>query len=110
MRILSVNSTFPASTPGFESICELARPRSPHPACQQPEKSAVNSAGIWTPQRNRVFVTHLQEIITGRDVRRERQIRFPVGRGAGSWVCRIQWGDFPGLRPAPGFRSHLWPD
>src|SRR5947207_13121459 len=33
-----------------------------------------------------------------------------VGRGAGRWVCWIQCGHFPGLRPAPGFRAHPWPD
>lgn len=35
----------------------------------------VNSAGNWTPQSNPVLVTNLQDIVTGRDVRRERQIR-----------------------------------
>ena len=35
----------------------------------------LNSAGNWTPQSNPVLVTNLQDIGTGRDVRRERQIR-----------------------------------
>jgi hypothetical protein len=35
----------------------------------------LNSAGNWTPQSNPVLVTNLQDIVTGRDVRRERQIR-----------------------------------
>jgi hypothetical protein len=35
----------------------------------------VKSAGNWTPQSNLVLVTNLQDIVTGRDVRRERQIR-----------------------------------
>ncbi len=33
------------------------------------------SAGKWTAHSNPVLVTNLQDIITGRDVRRERQIR-----------------------------------
>ena len=35
----------------------------------------LNSAGNWTPQSNPVLITNLQDIVTGRDVRRERQIR-----------------------------------
>lgn len=35
----------------------------------------LNLAGSWTPQSNPVLVTNLQDIVTGRDVRRERQIR-----------------------------------
>jgi len=35
----------------------------------------VNAAGNWSPQSNLVLVTNLQDIVTGRDVRRERQIR-----------------------------------
>jgi len=35
----------------------------------------LNSAGGWTPQSNPVLITNLQDIVTGRDVRRERQIR-----------------------------------
>jgi hypothetical protein len=35
----------------------------------------LNSAGNWAPQSNPVLVTNLQDIVTGRDVRRERQIR-----------------------------------
>jgi len=35
----------------------------------------VKSAGNWTPHSNLVLVTNLQDIVTGRDVRRERQIR-----------------------------------
>jgi hypothetical protein len=35
----------------------------------------LNSAGNWTPLSNPVLVTNLQDIVTGRDVRRERQIR-----------------------------------
>ena len=33
------------------------------------------SAGNWTPQSNPVLVASLQDIVTGWDVRRERQIR-----------------------------------
>lgn len=35
----------------------------------------ITSAGSWMPQSNVVLVTNLQDIVTGRDVRRERQIR-----------------------------------
>jgi hypothetical protein len=35
----------------------------------------LNSVGNWTPQSYPVLVTNLQDIVTGRDVRRERQIR-----------------------------------
>lgn len=35
----------------------------------------LNSAGNWTSKSNPVLVTNLQDIVTGRDVRRERQIR-----------------------------------
>lgn len=34
-----------------------------------------DSAGNWTPQSNPVLITNLQDIVSGRDVRRERQIR-----------------------------------
>jgi hypothetical protein len=35
----------------------------------------LHSAGHWTPQSHPVLITNLQDIVTGRDVRRERQIR-----------------------------------
>lgn len=35
----------------------------------------VLSAGVWAPQSHPVLITNLQDIVTGRDVRRERQIR-----------------------------------
>src|SRR5262249_804458 len=35
----------------------------------------VHSSGKWTPQSQLVLITNLQDIVTGRDVRRERQIR-----------------------------------
>lgn len=35
----------------------------------------VQSDGQWAPQSHPVLVTNLQDIVTGRDVRRERQIR-----------------------------------
>lgn len=35
----------------------------------------VQSAGDWNPQSLPVLITNLQDIVTGRDVRRERQIR-----------------------------------
>ncbi len=35
----------------------------------------VQSSGLWAPQSHPVLVTNLQDIVTGRDVRRERQIR-----------------------------------
>lgn len=35
----------------------------------------VNSRGNWTPHSQPVLVTNIQDIVTGRDIRRERQIR-----------------------------------
>jgi hypothetical protein len=35
----------------------------------------LHSAGNWTPQSPLVLITNLQDIVTGRDIRRERQIR-----------------------------------
>lgn len=35
----------------------------------------LHSAGHWTSQSHPVLITNLQDIVTGRDVRRERQIR-----------------------------------
>lgn len=35
----------------------------------------LHSDGVWTPQSNPVLITNLQDIVSGRDVRRERQIR-----------------------------------
>jgi hypothetical protein len=35
----------------------------------------VLQAGLWTPHSLPVLITNLQDIVTGRDVRRERQIR-----------------------------------